>query len=141
MIPGMIGRRPLALFAAGLVAVAGCASAPPEAKPRREITAPLAVGKTKTVVRLKVGDLVKLELPPVDLAGYGWQVFMHDSRYLHQKTEITPPATPGGRPTVSYLAIKQTPKTTVRFLLVKLDNAKETQPVDGHDVVFMIEPL
>jgi hypothetical protein len=138
----MLRRIPVTLLAAGLLAVAGCSTAPKPAKASKEITATLAAGKTKTTLRLKVGDLVKLELPPVEFAGYGWQVFMHDSRYLQQKTAIIPPAAADGRATVSFLAIKPPPvKTTVRFLLVKLDGAKETQPIDGHDVVFTIDPL
>ncbi len=134
----MIRRLSAVLAAAALSAAAGCGT--PQAKVKQEVTVPLDVTKTRTVIAAHVGDLVKLELPPVELAGYGWQVFLLDSRYLKQRTEILPPAAPGGRATVSFLATQATPgKTTVRFLLVKLAAAREAQPVDGHDAVFTIE--
>lgn len=121
---------------------AGCASS--AVKQIGAATVPLNATKTKTEIATKVGFLVTLELPPVELAGYGWQVFMLDTRFLQQRTEVKPPATPEGRPTVSFLAIRTTErmgtsKTTVRFLLTKQDGAKETQPVDGHDAIFVIE--
>jgi hypothetical protein len=121
---------------------AGCGS--PALKPKREVTLALEVGKTKTVFPVKVGDLLTLELPPVDLAGFGWQVFMKDARFLQQRTEVIPPKTQEGRPTVKFLALAGTGRaangrTTVRFLLIKQDGSRETQPIDGYDVIFTID--
>lgn len=137
-------RRILPAWALGLIvfAAAGCASS--GVRQIGTATVPLNTDKTRTDIAAKVGYLITLELPPVELAGYGWQVFMHDSRYLSQKSEIIPPKGPGGRSTVSFFAIRNTErigtgKTTIRFLLTKQDGAKEAQPIDGHDAVFSIE--
>lgn len=126
------------LLGALLALVPGCASGP-KFDAKRTVAVALETGKTKTVVNAKVGDLTKLELPPVELPGFGWQIFLLDTRYVKQMSEITPAATPGGRGTLSIFAVRAVPKTTVRLLLVKLDGAKTTQPVDGHDIVFSIE--
>jgi hypothetical protein len=139
----MIRRTFVALaFGLALFGAAGCASS--GVQQIGAVTVPLNADKTRTDVAAKVGYLITLELPPVELAGFGWQVFMHDARFLTQKSEITPAKAPGGRATLSFLAIRSTErvgtgKTTIRFLLTKQDGAKEAQPVDGHDVVFSIE--
>jgi hypothetical protein len=124
-----------------LLLLAGCAST--AVKQLGAVTVPLDAGKTKTEISAKLGFLITLELPPVELAGYGWQVFMLDSRFLRQTTELKPAAA-GARQTVTFFAIKATDrtaggKTTIRFLLTKLDGAKEAQPIDGHDAIFVIE--
>ena len=107
--------------------------------PKRTITVALDLESKTTPVTAKVGDLVTLELPPVELAGYGWQLFLHDARFLKQMTEILPPATAGGRPTVSFYVLRASPKSLIRFLLVKQDGSREAQPIDGHHVVFKIQ--
>src|SRR4051812_25922906 len=133
-------RRIFLVVVAGLtlLTAAGCESTA-TTKPKRNVTIPLEMGKTRTNVTAKIADLMTLELPPSDVPGHGWQVFMLDARFIKQVTEVTPPATPDARPTVRLLAIGPTQKTTVRFLLIRQDGAKEAQPVDGHDVVFSIE--
>jgi hypothetical protein len=130
------------LIAGAVLLGAGCRSAP--SMKTREVTLALEVGKTKTTFNIKVGDLVTLELPPVDAPGFGWQVFMKDGRYLKQTTEVVPPKSAGGGATVKFLAMLSTERasnnrTTVRFLLIKQDGSKESQPIDGHDAIFTIE--
>jgi hypothetical protein len=137
-VTAMSFRRALGLLAAASLLLAGC-GAGPTVKPLKTVVVPLELAKTRTIVKAQVGDLLKLELPPVELAGYGWQIFQHDSRFLQQTGDVKPPATADGRPTATFLALKPTPRTTMRFLLVKLDGAKEAQPIDGHDVIFSIE--
>jgi hypothetical protein len=132
----MLGRFAV-LFCAGLLSLSGCKSAAPE--PTRSVTLSLEIGKTRTSLTARVGDVITLELLPVELAGYGWQVFLLDTRFFKQLSEVTPPAAGATRPTVRLRALAPTQKTTIRFLLVKLDGAKETQPIDGHDAVFSID--
>jgi hypothetical protein len=138
-LTGLIRLHLAACLAIGtLLAGVGCSSAT-TLKELGRATVALETSQSRTNVATKVGYLMTLELPPVELGGYGWQVFMHDARFLRQTTEITRPPPGATRPTVSFFALRATDKATVRFLLIKLDGAKEAQPVDAHDVIFMIE--
>jgi hypothetical protein len=131
-------RLLLLLSAGGAHLLLGCETAA-VVKPVRTVVVPLDATKTRTNVAAHVGELLKLELPPVEVAGYGWEIFQHDSRFLKQTEDVKPPVNAGGRSTVAFLAVVPTQRTAMRFLLVKLDGAKEAQPIDGHDVVFSIE--
>lgn len=137
----MTGKTPLAVLLATLwLAGAGCATKPPELKATRTIPVVLETAKKSTAVTAQIATELKLELPPVKVAGFRWQVFAHDPRFLKQTSEVTPTTGVPGGSSVTFLVLGLSPRPTkIRFLLVREDTPKENNPVDIHDVIVTVE--
>lgn len=137
----MTGKTTLAVLLAALwLAGAGCATKPPELKATRTIPVELDPAKKSTAVTAQIATELKLELPPVKAAGFRWQVFAHDTRFLKQTSEVTPTPGVSGGSSVTFLVLNlSTRPTRIRFLLVREDTPKENKPVDIHDVIVTIE--
>jgi hypothetical protein len=128
------------LLAAALLAIIGCKSQPQfKALTKAEFALD---GETKrTMVSTQVAEEIKLRLPRIAAADYRWEIFAHDSRFLRQTSEISPPEGPDRISFVTFLALRPTARPTlVRFLLVRDNGEKETQPVDSNDVAIEIKP-
>lgn len=137
----MTGKMTLAVLLATLwLTGAGCATKLPELKATRTIPVELDTAKKFTAVTAQFATELKLELPPVKVAGFRWQVFAQDTRFLKQTSEVTPtPGVPGGS-SVSFLVINLAQRPTkIRFLLIEEANAKGNSPVDVHDVIVTID--
>jgi hypothetical protein len=128
-----------ALFGIVLVLLGGCATQP-QIKVLTRAAFTLDAVQKRTEIATKIAEEIKLTLPPIRADGYQWEIFAHDSRYLRQTSEITPPEGRERISSVTFLALNPTARTTlIRFLLVPVGNAKESQPVDSHDVAVKIE--
>jgi hypothetical protein len=129
----------VALFGAGLLLSGGCTTQP-QLKVLTRAAFTLDAAKKRTEITTKIAEEIKLTLPPVLAEGFRWEIFAHDSRYLRQTSEITPPQGPERICSVTFLALNPTPRSTmISFLLVPAGSAKESQPVDRHDVVVTIQ--
>ena len=131
-------RFAVSLLTVLLLAAAGCEGTP-QVKVLSRASFVLDAEKKKTTVATHVAEEVTLQLPPIPVAGYHWQIFAHDARFLKQTSEITAPQGPERISSVRFVALRQVPRTLVRFLLIKESEAKETQPIDEHDVTVTIK--
>ena len=133
----MIFRLVTLLFSIGLaLAGAGCASNP-ELKATTEATVVLDGVKKKGALTVDLLTEVRIQLPPVETAGYSWQLFSADFRYLKQLSEVTAEGSPPVAK-VKFLSVR-TGRTLLRFLLVKATDSKETDPIDSQEILLTIE--
>lgn len=135
--------RRSAFFVFGLVVAFGlsaCSSRTEVVTPRGDVSVTLDASAKRTTHTVEVANRVHVTLPPAD-ATHGWQISYHDARFLKQVTEVTPPKTPEGSATITFLAIKPTAgrTTRVRFVLLPVGAAREATPIDGHDLVLTIQ--
>lgn len=125
------------LVALGL-SLAGCDTPKaPEIKPLGSVTITVDPANRRTVARAPLANDVTFVLPPPDPAGSVWQISVHDSRFMRQRTEITPAADPAKGPTVTFLTI-QTGVTRARFVLVPAAGQREVDPTDLKEVELTI---
>jgi hypothetical protein len=131
-------RKSRPLFLGVLVlAFCGCTTQAPPLTKRGSVSVKLENDVKKNTVSAKIFNEVRIELPPVEQPGFAWQIFSHDTRVLKQETDIQP-ATDGHGPSVTFIAVHVAARSLVRFLLVK-PNDRETQPIDGHDVLVTVQ--
>ncbi|MBM3855273.1 MAG: hypothetical protein FJ399_19315 [Verrucomicrobia bacterium] len=123
----------LAACAVGLVS---CASGPAPLKPRGAVAVKLDAAKKRSTVQAGLANLVTITMPPAR-PGFAWQISFHDSRYLKQQTDFTPPAAADAGPAISFLAINNG-NTRLRFVLVPASTNLGVDPVDQQEVVFSI---
>lgn len=131
-------RAPFWLLAAAGLAVAGCSSRPEPIKPRTTQTVTLDGEKKLVPVKTKLFEQITLELPPIKVRGYRWQLFSHDARVFQQVTEVLPPTSPERGPTVAFIAIHVVDRSLMRFLLLREGAAKESLPVDSQDLILSV---
>lgn len=137
----MTRRRYLVvLIAAWCAGASGCNTAPPELKAIRTVPFVLDATKKTTAVTAHVAEEIKLTLPPIAEPGFQWQLFAHDTRFLKQTSEVTLPTDPGISAVVTFLVLRPAARPTrIRFFLVGEKRAKESRPVDTHEVLVSIK--
>jgi len=117
--------------------LAGCSSAP-DYTPHGKVTVKVDEEKKRTRGTAHLANLVTIELPAPEPAGYVWQISAHDTRFLKQRTELAPVGAAAGPWAVAFFALR-TGTTRIRFLLVPPTGERGKEPVDIEDVVLAIE--
>ena len=84
---------------------------------------------------------INLSLPAPRGADYVWQIVSADPRALRQFKNVTNNDVTsglGGTATISFIAQRPS-RSTVRFAYVPASGGKETESIDGYEVVLTIE--
>jgi hypothetical protein len=121
-------------LAAGLLA-AGCAST--ALKPGGTVTLTVDAAKKQDTVAVPLTHVIELTLPAA-APGLAWQIALHDPRYLKQQTEFVPSKTPGGGPTISFIALALG-STRLRFLLTPVNGGGGVEPLADLELLVRIQ--
>ena len=96
----------------------------------------------KAVASVRIGDEVQFVLPAERGPGFVWQIVSNDPRCLRQYGHIDfKPAAAGAPGTTTIAFIAQRPSRSVlRFAYLPAASGKETELVDGYEVVVTVKP-
>jgi hypothetical protein len=117
-------------------ATTGCENAKPAFTPNGAVAVPLDAAKQRGSVTVRLANLVTFAMPPT-APGLVWQISFHDTRYLKQHTDFTPPQTPGAGATVSFVAVSMG-TTRLRFVLVPVSLDRSVESVAQQNIVVEI---
>jgi hypothetical protein len=132
-----------ALWAA-LVGLGGCAA--PSAETGRNKSPPIvltfAPTPKKATATVRIGDEVQFVLPADRGPQFVWQIVSNDPRCLRQSGRIVSKTGTEGAPGTATIAfIAQRPsRSYLRFAYVPAATGKETETVDGYEVVVTVRP-
>ena len=129
----------IAIIAVPWLTLAGC-STPKSAELKAVGSATVRVDpeNRRTLAKVRLANDVTLVLPPANPPGYVWLIAAHDSRFLHQRTEIMTAADPAKGSTVTFIAVRLG-VTRLRFVLVESAEKTETNPTDFREVELTIQ--
>lgn len=125
----------LALAVGVCLFAAGCGT--PGIKPKGKVDIVLEGPQPRSEHGARYLDAITITLPPAP-RGYVWDLAMHNANFLKQTGNLTPPATPGGGATITFIAVTQG-ATRLRFLLLPENRGREAKPVDMRELLIEID--
>lgn len=140
----MIARRSLLFLTAALLigGLGGCVA--PSAETGRNknptIVMELDPNVTKAVATVHIGDEVRFVLPASRGPEFIWQIISNDPRCLRQSSAMIYKPGVGDAPgssSVSFIAQRPS-RSFVRFAYVPAAGGKETEIVDGYEIVVTV---
>jgi hypothetical protein len=128
-----------------VAALAGCMT--PDSEETGRNTSPpvvltFAPTPKKATATLHIGDEVQFVLPAARGPSFVWQIVSDDPRCLRQfkgVTANTGVASAAGTTTISFIAQRPS-RSYVRFAYVPTGGGKETDLVDGYEVLVTVKP-
>ena len=137
-------RLLLITLVAALAGLGGCAA--PSTETGRNKSAPVVLTflptPKKASAAVRIGDEVQFVLPADRGPEFTWQIVSNDPRCLRQYGKIVAkPATDSapGTHTISFIAQRPS-RSYLRFAYVPATTGKETEPVDGYEVIVTVRP-
>ena len=131
----MLRKVFISFLAALLLSGSGCFLSP-KLEPVGTVSISLDGVKKTGALTTGLLDEVVLQLPPVTEAGYVWEVFLLDHRFVKVTSHLSPPNADGVQ-SMTFITTR-VGRTRARFMLVKA-NVTESAPIDSQEILLTVE--